>query len=223
MAWSSALGKAMRRRDFIKSIAGSAAVWPLGAGAQQPRKIARIGFLGGTSASRLGKPSGGMLRVGLRDLGYVEGGNLTIDYRWAEGQYERLPELVAELVRLNVDVIVTHGTPGSVAAKKVTTNIPIVVALSGDLVAAGIVASIARPGGNITGQSFFAPELNGKRIQLLKEMAPQMIRVATIVNPDDAVQRTGVARDGECRPVTNDGPSIVPSSRAETTRERVFK
>jgi putative ABC transport system substrate-binding protein len=122
----------------------------------------------------------------LRDLGYVEGDNIIIDYRWAEGQYDRLPELVADLVRLNVDVIVTHGTPGSVAAKKATTKIPIVVALMGDLVAAGIANSIARPGGNITGQSFFAPELNAKRIALLKELAPQTTRVAAIVNPDNA-------------------------------------
>jgi putative ABC transport system substrate-binding protein len=175
----------MRRRDFITMLGSGAIAWPFAARAQQRNKLARIGFLGGTSASGWANQVDGF-RTGLRDLGYTEGNNVIIEYRWAEGQYDRLPDLVAELVRLNADVIVTHGTPGSVAAKKATTSIPIVVALTGDMVAAGIVTNLTRPDGNITGQSFLAPELNGKRIELLKELAPQMNRVAAIFNPNNA-------------------------------------
>ena len=105
--------------------------------------------------------------------------------RWAEGRYERLPELAAELVRSNVDLIITHGTPGSLAAKRATTTIPIVMANIGDPVATGVVASIARPGGNITGQTFFNPELRAKRIELLKEVMPRLTHVAVILNPDN--------------------------------------
>jgi putative ABC transport system substrate-binding protein len=123
------------------------------------------------------------LRAGLRELGYVEGRNLTIEERWADGRYERLPALAAELVRSNVDVIVTHGTPGALAAKHATTTIPIVMAVIGDPVAAGVVASFARPGGNITGQSFFSPEMAAKRIELLKEITPRATRVAYVWNP----------------------------------------
>ena len=124
-------------------------------------------------------------RQGLRDFGYVEGTNITIEYRWAEGRYERLPELAAELVRSNVDLIVTHGTPGSLAAKRATTTIPIVMASIGDPVATGVVASVARPGGNITGQTFFNPELRAKRIELLKEVMPRLTHVAVILNADN--------------------------------------
>jgi ABC-type uncharacterized transport system substrate-binding protein len=123
--------------------------------------------------------------LGLRDLGYVEGTNIVIEYRWAQGKYEHLRELAAELIRSNVDVIVTHGTPGALAAKQANAAIPIVLALVGDPVAAGIVASLARPGGNITGQSFFAPELAAKRIQLLKQLMPQMTRIAAFMNPSN--------------------------------------
>ena len=112
--------------------------------------------------------------MGLRDHGYVEGTTIVIEYRWAEGKYERLRELVTELIRSNVDVIVTHGTPGALAAKQATTAIPIVVTLLGDPVASGIVVSLARPEANITGQSFFSPELAAKRIELLKDLLPQM-------------------------------------------------
>jgi putative ABC transport system substrate-binding protein len=122
----------------------------------------------------------------LRDIGYVEGVNIVIDYRWAEGQYDRLPALAAELVHANVDVIVTHGTPGSLAAKRATTLVPIVMAIVGDPVVTGIVASVARPGGNITGQSFFSPELRGKRIELLKEVMPGIAQVAVLFNPRSA-------------------------------------
>ena len=129
------------------------------------------------------------LRAGLRDVGYVDGKNIVIDYRWAEGKYERLPELAAELVRLKIDVLVSQGTPATLAAKRATTTIPIVMPAVGDAIATGIVASLARPGGNITGSTFFVPELNAKRLELLKEAVPRMTRVAVLLNPDNPVSR----------------------------------
>jgi len=152
--------------------------------AQQAGKVTRIGFLGSGFASSKGSPAAA-LRLGLRDLGYVEGVNLVIVYRWAEDKYERLPALAAELVRSNVEVILTHGTPGTLAAKQATTTIPIVMTTIGDPVAAGVVAHVARPGRNITGQSFFNPELSAKRIELLKETSPRMTRAAFLFNPDN--------------------------------------
>jgi putative ABC transport system substrate-binding protein len=127
-------------------------------------------------------------RAGLRDLGYVEGKNIVIEFRFAEGKYDRLPELAAELVRLNVDVIVTHSVPGALAAKQATaTNpIPVVMTNVADAVGSGIVASLARPGGNITGDTFFVPELAAKRLELLKDSIPRVRRVAILVNPDNA-------------------------------------
>jgi putative ABC transport system substrate-binding protein len=110
----------------------------------------------------------------LRDLGYVENKNLIIDFRWAEGKYERLPELAAELVRLNVDVLITYGTPGPLAAQRATKTIPIVMATSGDAIGAGIVSSLARPGGNITGSTFLSSEMSAKRLALLKEVMPKI-------------------------------------------------
>jgi putative tryptophan/tyrosine transport system substrate-binding protein len=171
------------RRGFI-TLVGATIAWPLAGRAQQARKVPRIGFLGisspSTFASRIEA-----FRQGLRDFGYVEGSTITIEYRWAEGHNERLPELAADLVRSNVDLIVTHTTPGSLAAKQATTTIPIVMAVIGDPVASGVVASIARPGGNITGQSFFNPELRAKRIELLKEVKPDLTQVAVILNADN--------------------------------------
>ena len=145
---------------------------PLAVEAQPQAKVYRLGFLGGAS------PAGyahlvEALRQGLHDLGYVEGKNLAIEYRWAEGKYDRLPDLAAELVRLKVDLIVTHGAPGSLAAKQATRTIPIVMAIVGDVVATGLVTSIPRPGGNVTGSTFFFPELSAKRVELLKEAVPR--------------------------------------------------
>jgi putative ABC transport system substrate-binding protein len=174
----------MHRREFITLLGGAAAVWPLSAQAQQVGKVVRIGFLGAVSASGYAKQVEGF-RSGLRELGYVEGTNIIITYRWAEGDYERLRQLATELIRSNVDVIVTHGTPGTVAAKQASTSTPIVVASFGDPVASGIVASLGRPGGNITGQSFFSPEINAKRVELLKEMMPRLSRVAVLLNPNN--------------------------------------
>jgi putative ABC transport system substrate-binding protein len=159
---------------------------PLVAESQQARKVARIGFLGPTS-SAAGQLENRLedLRAGLREFGYVDGQNLVFEYRWAEGKYDRLPDLAAELVRLKVDVLVTTGTPGTRAAKQATTTIPIVMVNSGDAVATGLVASLARPGGNVTGTTFFVPELMAKRLELLKEVMPRARRVGVLVNADD--------------------------------------
>jgi putative ABC transport system substrate-binding protein len=175
----------MRRREFITLLGGTAAAWPLAARAQQPGRVPRIGVLGAASASAFANRVA-ELRAGLRDLGYVEGINIIIEFRWAEGNYARLPELAAELIRSNVDVIVSHGTPGTLAAKQATATIPIVIASIGDPVAVGLVASVARPGGNITGESFFSPEMQAKRLDLLKETLPHLMRVAVLFNPDNS-------------------------------------
>jgi putative ABC transport system substrate-binding protein len=174
----------MHRRDFI-TLLGSAAAWPIAAQAQAI-KIAQIGYLGGSSAFEFQSRIDGF-RAGLRDLGYVEGTNIVITYRWAEGHYERLPQLAADLVRSKVDAIVASGTPASLAAKRATATIPIVIASSGDPVAGGVVDSVARPGGNVTGQGFFSPEINAKRIELLKELMPQLSRAAILMNRDNPI------------------------------------
>ena len=176
----------MRRREVIALLGGAAAAWPLTARAQQPAKVPRIGVLGAASASGFATRVAAF-RLGLRDLGYVEDTNIIIEFRWAEGNYGRLPTLAAELIRSNVDLIVTSGTPGSLAAKQATATIPIVVAVIGDPVAVGLVASVARPGGNITGQSFFSPEMKAKSIELLKETMPRLMRVVVLLNPDNSV------------------------------------
>jgi putative ABC transport system substrate-binding protein len=157
---------------------------PFAANAQQAANVARIGFLGATSptgwASRVEA-----FRLGLRDLGYVEGKNVIFDFRWADEDYDRLPSLAADLLRLKVDLLVTYGTPASLAAKHATTTIPIVMVHSGDAVAAGIVASLARPGGNLTGSTYFLPELMAKRLELLKDAVPRISKVAILVKPDN--------------------------------------
>jgi len=154
---------------------------PLAAETQQGGRVYRIGLLGVASGSDV--PGLAALRQGLRDLGYEEGKNLVIEYRWAEGKYDRLPGLATELVRLKVDVLVTYGTPGALAAKQATTTIPVVVAIIGDAVAVGVVASLARPGGNITGTQFHFPELMAKRIEVLRDAMPRLARVAALINP----------------------------------------
>ena len=142
----------MKRREFITLLGSAAAAWPVIARAQQPAKPPTVGFLGSTFASNWTSRVEAF-RLGLRALGYVEGENIAIEFRWAEENYDQLAELAANLIRLNVDVVVTYGTPGSLVAKRVTTTIPIVMVHSGDAVAAGIVASLARPGGNLTGMT----------------------------------------------------------------------
>jgi len=152
--------------------------------AQQTGKVHRIGVLSSSSpslhASRLDA-----LRHGLRELGYVEGQNTIIEYRYAEGKLDRLPNLAGELVRIKVDVIVTSGTRVTVAAKQATSTIPIVVGGAGDLVRAGLVGSLVNPGGNVTGVSRLSPDFTGKRLRLLKEANPKAIRVAALLNPDN--------------------------------------
>ena len=177
-----------RRRIVIAFGAGALAA-PLASFAQQPpAKIFRIGFLGAESAAGYASRMEA-LRAGLRDLGYVEGKNIVIEYRWAEGKYERLPDLAAELVHLKVDVIVTHAAPGSLAAKRATTTIPIVMATMGDPVSLGLIASLAQPGGNVTGSTFFQPELAAKRLELLKEAMPRMTQVAVLLTRDNPTNR----------------------------------
>ena len=173
----------MRRRDFIAAV-GGAATLPLVARAQQA-KVARIGFLGLVSPASHA-PRLAMLRAGLRDLGWIEGKNLRIEFRWAEGNYDRLPDLAQELVRLNIDVLVTHGAAGSLAAKRATSTIPIVITAVGDMLALGLVASLSRPGGNITGLSLFVAELTAKRLELVKEAVPSLTKAAVLLNPDNA-------------------------------------
>ena len=147
--------------------------------AQQPTKIPRIGFLGGGSASaNAGRVE--EFRQGLRELGYVEGKNIVIDYQWAEGKLDRLPALAAELVRLKIDIIVSAGPTVTRVAKEATVTIPIVMGFDDDPVGSGFVASLARPGGNITGLSALSPELSGKQLELLKEIIPRFSRVAVV-------------------------------------------
>jgi len=176
----------IERRKFLATLLGGAAVaWPLAARAQQPPKITRIGFLGATAPSDVFALD--RFRAGLRDLGYVEGENILIDFRWAEGNYARLAEYATELIRLRVDILVTHGTPGTLAARQATKTVPIVMIVSGDAVATGLIASLARPGGNVTGSTFFDPELSAKRLELIKELSPSAKRVAVLLNPGNPV------------------------------------
>jgi len=169
----------MRRREFI-ALLGGAAVWPLAARAQQGGKVYRIGFF---SAGAANTPH---LRAAfvetLRKLGWIEGKNVVFEYRYAENRLERLPELAEELVRLNVDIIVAPGTLAPLAAKRVTTTIPIVMANAGDPLGSGLVSSLARPGGNVTGLSLMVPDIGGKRLELLKDVLPRMSSVAVLWN-----------------------------------------
>jgi putative ABC transport system substrate-binding protein len=173
----------MKRREFITLLGGAAAVWPLVARAQQPTtKIARIGWLvtGSPTSHRFSLAA---FRDGLKDLGYVEGQNISIEYRWAEGNTTRLPELANELVHQKVDIILAGGTVVAEAAKHATSLVPIIAAGIGDLVELGLVTSLARPGGNLTGFVAIAPETAAKRIQIIKEIKPQARRAAVLWNP----------------------------------------
>jgi putative ABC transport system substrate-binding protein len=172
----------LKRRDFITLLGGAAAAWPLKTRAQQTGKGARIGYLG-TSSPSLERHLVDAFRQRLRELGHVEGENIAIEYRWTEGRDDRLATLAAELVRLQPDVIVTSGTPGTLAAKQATSTIPIVFASSGNPVQGGLVASYARPGGNVTGFTILGPDLEGRRLQILKETVSGLSRIAVLWNP----------------------------------------
>jgi putative ABC transport system substrate-binding protein len=167
-----------RRRFLLTSLAGALAT-PLAAGAQQAREVARIGYLG-TGRAASAPHHGEAFRQGLRDLGYVEGRNVVIEYRLDEGKPERLPALAAELIALKVDVIVTGGTVQALAAKQATTTLPIVFSQVGDPVASGLVTSLGRPGGNATGLSTLAPDLVGKCLEQLKQVVPGVSRVSVL-------------------------------------------
>jgi putative tryptophan/tyrosine transport system substrate-binding protein len=169
----------MRRREFITVLGGAAAAWPLVASAQKPT-MPVVGILSPES-STTGDVEG--LRAGLRDLGYVEGQNIRFEYRWAEGDFARLPALAADLVQLNVDVLVTYVTQASLVAKKATATIPIVMVGVGDPVGVSLIASLAHPGGNVTGTSSIASALAAKQLELLKEAVPEVRRVAALWNP----------------------------------------
>jgi ABC-type uncharacterized transport system substrate-binding protein len=179
----------MKRRELLIALSlGVFATSPACFGQTQRSRVARIGFLGSASAQGSAR-SVGALRAGLRDLGYIEGRNMFIEYRWAEGHYERFPEMLKDLIASKVDVIVTHGTPGTRAAKRATTTIPIVMAISGDAVGTGLVTQLARPEANVTGSTFFIPQLNTKRLELLKEVFPRITRVAALSNPGNPVSK----------------------------------
>jgi putative ABC transport system substrate-binding protein len=176
----------MRRRDFITFVGNAAAMWPLGARAQQRSKVPRVGYLFSFVRAE-GKHLWEACRQGLRDLGYVEGQNIILEPRFAEGHHERLANLAADLVRLKVDVIVAAATPASRAAKAATSTIPIVFVAVGDPVKAGLVATLAQPGGNVTGLSLLTSDLSGKRLSLLMESVRKVARVGILLNPDNPI------------------------------------
>ena len=185
----------MKRREFIMMLGGAASAWPLGARAQQPA-MPVIGLLDQRSPDELADRLRGF-RQGLKEIGYVEGENVTIIYRFAEDQNDRLPELAAELVRRQVTVIAASATTAAPAVKAATTTIPIAFIAAEDPVRLGLVASLARPGGNLTGINFFSSELAAKRLDLLHELLPRAARIAVLVNPANATNTASILRDVE--------------------------
>jgi putative ABC transport system substrate-binding protein len=171
----------MKRRAFLALIGGAAASWPLTAHAQQPGKLPTIGFLGTTTPAAQNQWTAAFVQR-MRELGWIDGRTVAIEYRWGAGRRERFAEIAAELVRLKVDVIVTNGTPAVMAARQATPAIPIVFAAAGDPVATGLVASLARPGGNVTGLSLQSGDLASKRLGLLREVIPSLGRLAILAN-----------------------------------------
>src|SRR3954447_3079213 len=205
----------MKRREFI-ALVGGAASWPLSALAQQP-KVPTIGVLviGNISPEQFWRE----FRQGLRDLGYVEGQNIRFEFRSAEGHLERLPELAAELVRLKSDIIVTWFTPTALAAKQATDKIPIVMAETGDPVGTGLVASLPRPGGNVTGIAAATAELAGKSVQLIRDMLPAARRVTALANATDPFSKPFIEQiklGGEATGITITTVRISNSDELET-------
>ncbi len=216
----------MNRRTFLCGLTLGTLGLPLAAGAQQAGKVPRIGFLffGSPGPSR----ELDAFRQGLRELGYTEGQNIVIEVRFANGRVERLPELATELARLNPDVLVTPGTPASLVAKQATSTIPVVFAGVADAVGAGLVANLARPGGNITGLTGISAELGGKRLELLKEVTPRASRVAVLYNPADRsnvlvlkeMQKSAPALRLTLQPLEVRGPGEFVGAFVAMTRER---
>jgi putative tryptophan/tyrosine transport system substrate-binding protein len=183
----------MKRREFL-TLLGGAAAWPLAAHAQQPGKLPTIGFLGAGTLSAWSRRVASFVQR-LRELGWIEGHTIAIEYRWADGSTGRLPNIAAEFARLRVDVIVTAGTPAAIAVKQATSVIPIVFATTGDPIGNGLVATLARPGGNATGLSTQQTDLAGKRLELLRELVPRLSRLAiltNISNPSNILEREEV-------------------------------
>jgi putative tryptophan/tyrosine transport system substrate-binding protein len=195
----------IRRREFIATLGGAAA-WPIAARGQQQPKVWRIGMLE-TISAELNAANLGAFRQGLRELGYVEGRNLVLDYRSADGDAKRFPGLVAELIHLNVDLIVTRGTPAALAAKNATSTIPVVMAASGEPLL--VVASLARPGRNVTGLSAVTPDLTAKRVELLTELAPAVASIAAFLNMSNPI-------------TSSESKEIEAAVRSKGLRHRLF-
>jgi putative ABC transport system substrate-binding protein len=214
----------MRRREFI-TLFGSAAIWPFAARAQQSARIPRLGVLLYSTPQE--DPQTKAFQQGLRDLGYIDGQNISIEYRYAEGNAERLPDLAADLVRLKPDVLFPIGGDVAPFVSKATQTIPIVFVMSADPLQLGLVASLARPGGNATGFTFLQDELASKRLELLKEVAPRISRVAFLSNPDHpdnelrVAQRTATALGVHLQPIEMRGPHDLDGALQAVTKATV--
>ena len=209
----------MTRRELIALLGGATIEWPFTSGAQQ-KAIPVIGYLDGTSPGP-GAPLVAAFRQGLSEGGYIEGLNLIIEYRWAEGHYDRLPALAGDLVGHKVDMIATGSVAGMQAAKSATSTIPVVFFGGGDLVAAGLIDSLARPGGNLTGFTTMSLELNPKRLELLSELVPQAKVIALLVNPKNP-QTEGVVRDVQDAPRAKGVQLQILRAGTESEIDRAF-